>query len=144
MNERDFCFFLQGFLEIGNPQAISSDKVQIIRDHIDLVYKDEDSERNIENAAKNFHRWLDGFLTCFDKKYITKEQIILINNKLDKVFNKITPIYNSNPHQIQNTEYCSKTEDGYDLILKDKNIDSLLELKCNNNPITGIKDANPC
>ena len=42
MTSRDFCFFLQGFLEVSGPDvAIDSTKLQIIRNHLNLVFKHE-------------------------------------------------------------------------------------------------------
>lgn len=39
MTEREFVYWLQGFLEIANPEKIGATKIQIIRDHLDLVLK---------------------------------------------------------------------------------------------------------
>lgn len=41
MKALDFVYWLQGFLEIQNPQSISEDQVKIIKDHINLVLKKE-------------------------------------------------------------------------------------------------------
>lgn len=42
MRSRDFCFFLQGFLEVSGPDVeIDQAKVQIIRNHLNLVFKHE-------------------------------------------------------------------------------------------------------
>ena len=37
MNERDFIYWLQGFLELSGASELNSDQVKIIKDHIDLV-----------------------------------------------------------------------------------------------------------
>lgn len=39
MNERDFIFWLHGWLEIQNPTIITTAQVQEIKNHIDLVLK---------------------------------------------------------------------------------------------------------
>lgn len=42
MTSRDFCFFLQGFLEVSGPDVIiDSRKLQIIQNHLNLVFKHE-------------------------------------------------------------------------------------------------------
>lgn len=41
MTSRDFCFWLQGFFELENPQSISSDKTELIKKHLNLVFKHE-------------------------------------------------------------------------------------------------------
>ena len=42
MTSRDFCFFLQGFLEVSGPDAeINKAKLDIIRNHLNLVFKHE-------------------------------------------------------------------------------------------------------
>lgn len=39
MNERDFCFWLQGFMEIsGKNCQLNPEQVKIIRDHLSLVF----------------------------------------------------------------------------------------------------------
>lgn len=37
MNERDFVYWLQGYLELSNTQFLSSEQVKIIQDHLSLV-----------------------------------------------------------------------------------------------------------
>lgn len=37
MTERDFVYWLQGWLEIANPEAITPAQVQCIKDHMALV-----------------------------------------------------------------------------------------------------------
>ena len=37
MTEREFIYWLQGFLELEDPKAISERQVEIIKDHIKLV-----------------------------------------------------------------------------------------------------------
>jgi hypothetical protein len=38
MTNEQFCFWLQGFIEIGNPEALTKEQVQIIKDHLQLVF----------------------------------------------------------------------------------------------------------
>jgi hypothetical protein len=39
MTERDFVYWLQGYLEVSGAKEISPEQVQIIKDHIGLVLK---------------------------------------------------------------------------------------------------------
>lgn len=38
MTSRDFCFWLQGFLEISDQEAVSPEQVEIIKKHLNLVF----------------------------------------------------------------------------------------------------------
>ena len=41
MNEREFCYWLQGFFELGGQDVVdlSAEQVQIVKDHLALVFK---------------------------------------------------------------------------------------------------------
>lgn len=41
MTSRDFCFWLQGYLEIGDPSGIPNNKLEIVKKHLCLVFKHE-------------------------------------------------------------------------------------------------------
>ena len=41
MKSRDFCFWLQGFFELSDDQAISATKAKMIQDHLALVFAHE-------------------------------------------------------------------------------------------------------
>lgn len=41
MNERDFAYWLQGFLEISETTTLNEKQVQMIKDHLALVFKKE-------------------------------------------------------------------------------------------------------
>lgn len=38
MTDRDFAYWLKGFFEIANPETITKEQIQIIKDHLDLVF----------------------------------------------------------------------------------------------------------
>lgn len=38
MTTENFCFWLKGFLEIGNPFDLKHKQLQIVKDHLDLVF----------------------------------------------------------------------------------------------------------
>lgn len=41
MNSRDFIYWLQGFLELGNQKTIDANQLEVIRNHLNLVFKHE-------------------------------------------------------------------------------------------------------
>lgn len=41
MRSRDFCYWLQGFFEISEADELDSTKVDIIKNHLNLVFKHE-------------------------------------------------------------------------------------------------------
>jgi len=50
MNSIDFCFWLQGFFEITDANSVTDKQVEIIKNHLNLVFKHEiDPIRNAES-----------------------------------------------------------------------------------------------
>jgi len=41
MTSTNFCYFLQGLLEVGDPKTISAKDLQRIKGHLQLVFRDE-------------------------------------------------------------------------------------------------------
>ena len=41
MTSRDFAYWLQGFLEIENPEEITEKQLNMIKNHLKLVFKDD-------------------------------------------------------------------------------------------------------
>jgi hypothetical protein len=41
MTSRDFAFFLQGYFEISDPKEIGPDETEMIKRHLNLVFKHE-------------------------------------------------------------------------------------------------------
>ncbi|SRR3990167_3048198 len=39
MNERDFLYWLQGFLEISGTKTLDENQIQIIKDHLNVVFE---------------------------------------------------------------------------------------------------------
>ena len=54
MTSRDFAYWLQGYFEIQNPTVITEDKVVLIKQHLNLVFKHEidPSMGNAEHQAE--------------------------------------------------------------------------------------------
>lgn len=41
MKARDFCYWLQGVFEVGNPQELTAVQTTLIKQHLALVFKHE-------------------------------------------------------------------------------------------------------
>ena len=41
MTSRDFCYWLQGYFEVSNPNIIEQPQVEMIQKHLNLVFKHE-------------------------------------------------------------------------------------------------------
>lgn len=41
MNSIDFCFWLQGYFEVSGAESIDKDRTEIIKNHLNLVFKHE-------------------------------------------------------------------------------------------------------
>lgn len=41
MTSRDFCFWLQGYLEIAQPTSLEKSEVEMVQKHLNLVFKHE-------------------------------------------------------------------------------------------------------
>lgn len=41
MTSRDFCYWLQGYFEVADPNEITVDKMNIIKKHLAMVFKHE-------------------------------------------------------------------------------------------------------
>jgi len=39
MTPENFCYWLQGLFEIGNPEGLSKEQLAVIREHLQLVFK---------------------------------------------------------------------------------------------------------
>lgn len=44
MNEKEFCYWLQGFFEMTNPEELTPEQVKMIRQHLCLVFDNKSSE----------------------------------------------------------------------------------------------------
>ncbi len=46
MTPREFCYWLQGHIEIGEPKALTEEQVKMIKRHLDLVFTNVSAERD--------------------------------------------------------------------------------------------------
>ena len=87
MNDRDFIYWLQGFLEIADPNTLTAKQVQIIKDHLSLVLEkitppactsiEERSQPGIVNVVDTSI----GNITLTDNSESTRR--VLTNRKVD-------------------------------------------------------------
>jgi hypothetical protein len=49
MESREFAYWLTGFFEISDAKKLDETQVQIIKDHLDLVFNKVTPDRNIEH-----------------------------------------------------------------------------------------------
>lgn len=48
MRSRDFCYWLQGFFELSKDnRGLTEDQVRMIRAHLNLVFKEDDSSAGV-------------------------------------------------------------------------------------------------
>lgn len=64
MTPRDFCYWLQGFFEINNPMTIDPIELDIIKDHLKLVFQKETPDRSISGPLLGIQK------EVFDEKYV--------------------------------------------------------------------------
>lgn len=60
MTPENFTYFLQGFLEISNAKKLDENQVQIIKDHLDLVFNKVTPDRSksvLQDLKPNKFDW---------------------------------------------------------------------------------------
>ena len=64
MTPENFCYWLQGYIELENPGKISAEKTQVIKDHLNLVFKKETPNRVFGGGFKQVD---NKFYESYDK-----------------------------------------------------------------------------
>lgn len=65
MTAQEFCYWLQGYIEIQNPKEMNETQVQIIKDHLKLVFEKITPERNMEvKAPENYFVTYKNPMSC--------------------------------------------------------------------------------
>jgi len=62
MNDREFIYWLQGFLELTKEETLNEEQMQVIRDHIAMVLTKVTPERNIKTNAGKEETTIDIFV----------------------------------------------------------------------------------
>lgn len=69
MTSRDFCYWLQGFFEITEPEGVTPKELACIKKHLDLVFKHEidpsmGNKQHQEKLNKVHHGGLSDLVRC--------------------------------------------------------------------------------
>ena len=54
MNERDFCYWLHGLFELGDPEVLNKKQTGLIKRHLEFVF-DNVTEDNDENDIEDIY-----------------------------------------------------------------------------------------
>lgn len=76
MTEFQYCYWLMGVFELGQPQHFTPHQVFLIKEHLKLV----------ENREYYFCNWLDGFLQACESDGLSEFQLKKILTKLQLEF----------------------------------------------------------
>jgi len=69
MNERDFCFWLRGFVELnGSDNGITAEQWKIIKDHLDLVHNKVTPDYTIVSTGESSAGQVRGYHSVLDIK----------------------------------------------------------------------------
>ena len=47
MTPNDFCYWLQGFLEVANPENMNEEQLKIVKQHLELVFKNVTGQKEV-------------------------------------------------------------------------------------------------
>lgn len=54
MTPENFCYWLQGFVEIGEPVTLNKQQLQVLKDHLKLVFDKKTPDRSLEANDETF------------------------------------------------------------------------------------------
>lgn len=88
MREREFCYWLQGALELCKPSEFTVEQSKIIQNHLKMVLYTE------KQITLDIISWLKGMYVYQGVNPLTEQQVITIKEKLSDTFlNKIDSTY---------------------------------------------------
>ena len=61
MTAQEFVYWLQGYLELGNPTRLDSTQVEQIKDHLKLVFEKVTPQRTQDQMFKDYQDLLETF-----------------------------------------------------------------------------------
>jgi hypothetical protein len=65
MTPENFVYWLQGFMELGDPSGLDAVQVQTIRDHLELVMEKQTPVRTVTTVTPNTGPgWIRGQTAC--------------------------------------------------------------------------------
>ena len=86
MNKENFTYWLQGFLELTNPSAVTAEQICMIKEHMTLALSAP--IKGDLNKMEVFVHWLDGFL--YETKELDERLTNILCNKISECFIKVT------------------------------------------------------
>lgn len=123
MNRINFCYWLQGLFEIGDVKTLTSNQIQIIKDHLALANNNKATKNQLKEIQ--FCNWLEGYLDFSETKILSNRQVKLIKDRLSLVYTKVTPNRNKEIHSLDNIKFDPKnTLDINNKILKQLQIEN--------------------
>lgn len=94
MKSVDFCYWLQGWIETSEPDVISARQTQIIKNHLELVFK-------YDNKPNHFCHSLNGLFNILGLDTFNETQTQKLKDSLSQTFlNEIDTRYTKEEHQI--------------------------------------------
>lgn len=95
MTSRDFCYFLQGLFELGNPKTLNAKQVDLIKRHLAMVFYHEidpsagdEKEQEKLNAIHAGDPAAERFVKPDEQPLLTKEQV-------EKMLQASRPVYST-------------------------------------------------
>lgn len=52
MSPNDFCYWLQGFFEISGAKTLSENELQVVRDHLSVVFEKRTPDRSASSLQQ--------------------------------------------------------------------------------------------
>ena len=118
MNTQDFCYWLQGYFELvmtSTKEGITPQQVEVIKEHLRLVFKKETVKETAADAVKNFYddyaemefRSNQRFLESFLKQADSAKQVIIDHYEQEQ--NKHSP-FRGTPETTRGQDYSTKSK----------------------------------
>jgi hypothetical protein len=109
MDSKDFTYWLKGFFEISDSNKLTPKQVQIIKDHLDLVFNKVTPDRNKEKIEKE--KPLENLLDIQSKMFNPNHLINIQPNEPGVLCSPNAPICHTSDNGVtfgepQVTVYC--------------------------------------
>jgi hypothetical protein len=82
MKSTEFCYWLQGWFELEEPTSINSERTQLIKNHLNMVFAHE-------KPPAPFCSFLKGYLTITNPEMIDEKETAIIKQYLNNVFEHV-------------------------------------------------------
>jgi len=95
MKSEQFCFWLQGYFELSKNQGMTPEQVQIIRNHLNLVFKHE-IDPSMPDKTGEFQKIHDGINDLTDEQKQAIKDYEESAKHLEQHTNGLRPPYDTN------------------------------------------------